>query len=74
MVASTTKNQLYRCLHNVRFPASKDDLVTAAIDSGCNENTVAALREVSSITYSNADQVCASVNIVDVVADASNGS
>ncbi|WP_356948569.1 DUF2795 domain-containing protein [Mycobacterium simiae] len=63
MVASTTRHQLDRCLDRVRFPASRDDLLIAAVHCRCDEDTVEALHALKSVTYTNAAQVCASVNI-----------
>ncbi len=63
MIASTTESQLRRCLKGVRFPASKDDLLAAALRDGCDEDTVDALCAVPSVTYNNATQVLASASV-----------
>jgi hypothetical protein len=64
MIASTTRSQLRHCLNDIRFPASKDDLLDAAIRNGCDDDTIGALRAVAPVTYSNATQVLASATIV----------
>jgi hypothetical protein len=66
MIASTTESQLRRCLKEVRFPANKQDLIDAAIGSRCDDDTVAALRAMQSMTYTNITQVVASASIVDI--------
>jgi len=66
MIASTTESQLRRCLNGVRFPASKQDLIAAAISKRCDEDTVAALGAISAVTYTNVTQVVASASIVDI--------
>jgi hypothetical protein len=65
MIASTTAAQLHRCLSGIRFPASKEDLLAAAIANSCDGGTVDALRDISAVTYANPQQVLASVTIVD---------
>lgn len=65
MVSATGIHQLHRCLDRVRFPANKNDLLSAAIGGGCDEATIEALRAVAPMTYVNAAQVCASVTVVD---------
>uniref|UniRef100_UPI00403C64C6 DUF2795 domain-containing protein n=1 Tax=Mycobacterium hainanense TaxID=3289775 RepID=UPI00403C64C6 len=65
MVASTTPNQLRRCLSDVDFPANKQDLLDAADRNGCDDDTVRALRGIPPETYNNAAQVAASVTIAD---------
>jgi hypothetical protein len=63
MLASTTERQLLRCLEGVRFPASRDDLLAAAVRHGCDEETVDSLRAVPSMTYTNATQVLAQASV-----------
>ena len=63
MIASTTERQLRRCLKGVRFPASKDDLLVAALSDRCDEDTVDCLRAIPSVTYTNATQVLASASV-----------
>jgi hypothetical protein len=65
MIASTTEIRLRRGLSGIRFPASKEDLLTAAIANGCDAGTVDALRDIPPMTYANRRQVLASVTIVD---------
>jgi uncharacterized protein DUF2795 len=65
MIASTTERQLRRCLKGVRFPASRDDLLTAALRDECDEDTVDCLRAIASVTYNNVTQVLASASVVD---------
>jgi Protein of unknown function (DUF2795) len=66
MIASTTEGQLRRCLAEVRFPASKQDLIDAAVSDRCDDDTVAALRAISTMTYTNVTQIIASASIVDL--------
>ena len=66
MIASTTAVQLRRCLAGVRFPASRDDLLNAAIRNRCDEDTVNAVRAIPPMTYTSATQVVASTTIVDI--------
>lgn len=65
MIASTTRSQLHHCLNAVDFPANKDDLITAAVRSRCDDDTVHALQAVEPATYNNAEQVLAQASIVD---------
>lgn len=65
MVASTTRSRLRHCLGDVDFPANKQDLLDAAGSKSGDEETVRALREIPPETYTNLDQVAASVTIVD---------
>ncbi|MEB4208726.1 DUF2795 domain-containing protein [Mycobacterium sp. 94-17] len=65
MVASTTLSQLRKCLSEVSFPANKADLVSAAERTGCDGETIRALRGVAPETYTNVAQVAASVTIAD---------
>jgi|GraSoiStandDraft_8_1057269.scaffolds.fasta_scaffold205308_2 Protein of unknown function (DUF2795) len=65
MVASTTRSQLQRCLSAVDFPASKQDLLNAADSAGADDETARALRGIPPETYTNLDQVAASVTIVN---------
>lgn len=68
MIASTTEGRLRRCLKGLRFPANREDLVAAAIDNGCDQRTVDALRDMAPVTYVNLRQVLASITIVDTPA------
>ena len=63
MIASTTERQLNRCLKGVRFPASRDDLLAAALGDRCDEDTVDCLRAIPSLTYTNASQVLAQASV-----------
>jgi Protein of unknown function (DUF2795) len=65
MVASTTTSQLRKCLNDVDFPASKQDLLDAANRNGCDDETVRALRGIPPETYNNLGQVASSVTIAD---------
>jgi hypothetical protein len=66
MVASTTRTRLRQCLGRVNFPASRDDLLyVAQRDGHGDDETVQALRAIAAQTYTNFDQVCASVNVFD---------
>ncbi|WP_082947591.1 DUF2795 domain-containing protein [Mycobacterium sp. E2479] len=60
---STTERQLRRCLEGVRFPASKDDLLVAALSDRCDEQAADSLRTIPSITYANASQVLAQTSV-----------
>jgi uncharacterized protein DUF2795 len=73
MIASTTESKLRRCLDGVQFPASRDDLIAAAIYQHCDQETVEALRAAAPVTYASARQVIAQITIVDTpVRDTSN--
>lgn len=63
MIASTTKDQLQHCLNSVNFPASRNDVLAAAIRGECDLPTLKALRALAPITYANADQVRASITL-----------
>ncbi|WP_165821824.1 DUF2795 domain-containing protein [Mycobacterium colombiense] len=65
MPASTTAEQLRRCLDAVAFPASKDDLLTAANRLDCDADTIAALQAIHPQTYTNSRQVAASLTLRD---------
>lgn len=66
MVASTTRARLRQCLARVSFPASRDDLLyVARRDGRGDDESVQALRAISSQTYTNFDQVCASLTLLD---------
>lgn len=65
MVAATTPSQLRKCLNDVDFPANKQDLLDAAGRTGCDEETIRALRGIPPETYTNVAQVAASVTIAD---------
>jgi hypothetical protein len=65
MVASTTRSRLRQCLNDADFPASKQDLLSVADYDGGDDDTVLALRAIPPDTYTNLDQVLASVSIVD---------
>lgn len=65
MVAYTTRKQLHECLNNVDYPAAKDDLVRTAVENGCDEETVRALRAIPPETYANFSEVLASVPLAD---------
>ncbi len=65
MVASTTPDQLRRCLDAVDFPANKEDLLDAADRSGFDAETIRALRAIPPETYANLSQVIASVTLGD---------
>ncbi|WP_156688519.1 DUF2795 domain-containing protein [Mycobacterium sp. Marseille-P9652] len=65
MVASTTPDRLRRCLDAVDFPASKEDLLDAADRSGCDLETIRALRAIPPETYANVSQVMSSVTLAD---------
>lgn len=69
MIASTTETQLRRCLDRVNFPASRDDLLSAAIENRCDVNTIEALRAIVPGTYTNITQVLAAASIVDIPGD-----
>jgi Protein of unknown function (DUF2795) len=60
MVASTSRDEVRRCLADVDFPAGKDRLVNAALEMNCEE-TARALRAIPPETYSNLGEVLASV-------------
>lgn len=64
MVASTTRSRLQHSLNKTSFPASKQELVDVASKDGDDE-TVRALRAIPPETYTNLDQVLASVSIID---------
>lgn len=64
MIASTTRSQLRRCLNDVQFPASRDDLLDAARRAGCDNDTVSALQALAPMTYSRAEQILASMTTV----------
>jgi hypothetical protein len=63
LIATPTERQLRRCLDGVRFPASRDDLLAAALSDRCDQETVDALRTVPSVTYANATQVLAQTSV-----------
>jgi hypothetical protein len=65
MVASTTRHRLQQCLKEVDFPATKQDLLDAAESNRGDDETARALRGIPPETYTNLDQVAASVTIVD---------
>lgn len=65
MVASTSQTRLRHCLSDLDFPANKGELLRAADRNGADQETVRALRTLPSQTYTNIDQVSASVTIVD---------
>jgi hypothetical protein len=46
--------------------AVPQDLIDSAISSRCDDDTVYALRAISSMTYTNITQVVASASIVDI--------
>jgi len=57
MVASATRIQPRKCLNDVDFPASKQDLI--------DDETVRALRAIPPETYTNVGQIAVSVTIAD---------
>jgi hypothetical protein len=63
LTASTNERRLRRCLEGIRFPASKDDLLAAALSDRCDEETLDSLRSIPSWTYTNATQVLAQTSI-----------
>ena len=65
MVASTTRRRLHDCLNDVDFPATKDDLLTAAARNGCDEDTTRALRAIPPESYANLTEVMTSVPLAD---------
>ncbi|BBX66232.1 hypothetical protein MSAS_54060 [Mycobacterium saskatchewanense] len=65
MVASTTPGRLRRCLDAVDFPANKQDLLDAADRTGCDVETIRALRTIPPETYANVSQVTASLTLAD---------
>jgi Protein of unknown function (DUF2795) len=65
MVASTTRRRVHDCLNDVDFPATKDDLLTAAARNGCDEDTARALRAIPPESYANLAEVMASVPLAD---------
>lgn len=66
MISSTTDSQIRRCLNGAQFPATKDDLVAAAIEKSCDNDTVDALRAIPSGTFTSITQVIAAISIVDI--------
>lgn len=69
MVASTSEKRLRRCVNVAGFPASRDDLLHAAGQAGCDEETLRALQAIPSQTYTTFAQVCASLTLVDEALD-----
>jgi hypothetical protein len=69
MIASSNESQLRHCLNRVRFPASKDDLVEAAINARCDDDAVDALRALEPMTYTDPTHVVASATIVQIPGD-----
>lgn len=65
MIAFTTRSELARCLNDVEFPVNKDDLLAVAVRKGCGDQTVNALKGLEPRTYTNDNQVLASISIVD---------
>lgn len=75
MAASTTREKLHDCLNDVDYPADKDHLVRAAVENGCDEETVRALRAIPPETYMNFSQVLASVPLAeDRLSEAQKGA
>lgn len=64
MVASTSRDELRKCLEDIDFPAGKDDLVNAASKKDCDE-AARALRAIPPETYRNLAEVLASVTLDD---------
>lgn len=63
MPASTTIQQLRRCLDAITFPANKDDLLAAADYTDCDADTIAALQTLQPQTYTTTRQVLAAVTV-----------
>jgi Protein of unknown function (DUF2795) len=64
MVASATRRQLQQCLSEVDFPVNTADLLDVAGNAG-DDKTLRALQAIPPETYTNVNQVLASVTIVD---------
>lgn len=65
MVASTSREKLHECLNTVDYPAGKDHLLRAAVEHGCDEATIRALRAIPPETYANFTEVASSVQLSD---------
>jgi len=65
MIASTTRSELVQYFRTFDFPATKDELLTFAARAGCKDDTCDALGRLAPGTYTNGDQVLASVSVVD---------
>ncbi|GGS31206.1 MULTISPECIES: DUF2795 domain-containing protein [Actinokineospora] len=56
MAASTTRDHLRDCLDQIDFPATKDDLLDAAVRRG-DSTAVQALRAIPPVDYANLTEV-----------------
>ena len=64
MAGTLTRDHLKDCLTDVDFPASKDDLLDAAIRKG-DPTAVQALRAIPPTDYSNLTEVLVAVEFGD---------
>ncbi len=64
MAGTSTRDHLKECLDDVDFPASRDDLLDAAIRKG-DTTAVQALRAIPPVDYSNLTEVFGAVEFGD---------
>ena len=63
MSHTTSAREVVDAVKDVRFPASKDELIDAARRSGASQEVVAALRGIPPEDYANRDEVARSVGV-----------
>ncbi|GAB2881769.1 hypothetical protein GCM10027074_57650 [Streptomyces deserti] len=63
MAHTTSARDVVDAIKDVRFPASKDELIDAARRAGASEEVVAALRGIPPEGYANKEEVARSVRV-----------
>ncbi|MBR8744731.1 DUF2795 domain-containing protein [Nocardiopsis sp. MG754419] len=61
---------LRRVLAGVRFPVSRDTVVTAALDAGADEEMVSALRAMPAAEFNEENEILRAVPLPDAEPDA----
>jgi hypothetical protein len=64
MAGTLTRDHLKECLDEIDYPASKDDLLDAAIRKG-DATAVQALRAIPPVDYTNLTEVFGAVEFED---------
>lgn len=64
MASTLTRDHLKECLSGIDFPASKDDLLDAAIRKG-DATAVQGLRAIPPVDYANPTEVIGAVEFAD---------